>query len=86
MEKDLSITKEVLYQILNGVYADSLNRAIKNNDESIRLKSQNILSLRIKIRDAETEEELAEINEKLKEYWISRECGIEELTPEGKNL
>jgi 5-methylcytosine-specific restriction endonuclease McrBC regulatory subunit McrC len=78
MEKDLSITKEVLYQLLNGVYADSLTRAIKNKDEGIRSKSQNILSLRIEIRDAETEEELTAINEKLKAYWSSREHGTEE--------
>jgi hypothetical protein len=37
------------------------------------LKAQNILFLREEIRDAETEEELGTINEKLKGYWFSLE-------------
>jgi hypothetical protein len=70
--KDLSITKEVMEWLVNGIYADFLNKAIKNRDKNMRLKSQNIFYLRKEIRDAETEEELKAINEKLKGYSFSK--------------
>jgi hypothetical protein len=76
--KDLSITKEVLEEMVDGVYADFINlavkdRDIKNIDENMRLKAQNVLALRTQIRDAKTEEELETINKKLKEYFFSPE-------------
>jgi hypothetical protein len=72
MEKDLSIKKEVLAEMVAGVYADALNRAIKNRDKSMGLKSQNIFYLRDEIWDAKTEEELEAINEKLKGYCFGK--------------
>jgi hypothetical protein len=76
--KDLSITKEVLEWLVDGIYANFINlavkdRDIKNIDENMRLKAQNVLALRTQIRDAETEEELKAIDEKLKGYWFSSE-------------
>ncbi|GHV66409.1 hypothetical protein AGMMS49928_01040 [Spirochaetia bacterium] len=68
MGKDLSIKKEVLAQMVDGVYADSVNEAIETLNPNLRLESQNILLLRRDIRDAETEEELEAISKKLKEY------------------
>jgi hypothetical protein len=76
MEKDLSIVKEVLGQMVDGVYADAVNHFIKSGDKDVRAKSQNILSLRKDIRDAETKEELEAINEKLKAYSFSPERSI----------
>jgi hypothetical protein len=68
MGKDLSILKEVLAEMVNGVYADLLNRAIKNKDKSSGLKSQSVFALRDEVWNAKTEEELKVINEKLKGY------------------
>jgi len=68
MMKDLLVEKEVLGQMIDGVYAAYLNQAIKNQDKNNESRSQNILSLRQKVRDANTEEELEAIEEKLKRY------------------
>jgi hypothetical protein len=73
MEKDLSIMKEVLAEMVDGVYADALNQAIKNRDKSMGLKSQNIFALRDEVWNAKTEEELKAINEKLKGYYFGKD-------------
>ena len=68
MEKDLLLEKEVLGQLVDGVYATYLNQAIKNPDKYKEYRPQNILSLRQEIREAKTEKELKTLEEKLKQY------------------
>jgi hypothetical protein len=65
---DLSIRKEVLSSLVDGIYADCLNEAILREHQSLGEMARNILYLRKDIRDAETMEELEIINERLLEY------------------
>jgi hypothetical protein len=65
---DLDIRKEVLYSLVDGIYANYLNEAILRNHQSLSEMASKIFYLRQDIRDAETMEELEIVNKELMEY------------------
>jgi hypothetical protein len=63
---ELSIRKEILNDIVSGIHATSVGVVLQH--PSLKGIGVDILSIRRKIKDAETMEELEIINRKLMEY------------------